>query len=65
MQVVLAKMHSTKLYSTTHTPTTIKGLKTKTIANFNGHATNITKTFVGLVDYIVRVLFERETRVKR
>ena len=45
-------------------PTTIKGLKTKRITNFSGHATNITKTFVGLVDDIVRVLLERETRVK-
>ena len=45
-------------------PTTIKGLKTKGITNFSGHATNITKTFDGLVDDIVRVLLKRKTRVK-
>ena len=47
-------------------PTTINGLKTKRIAIFSGHATNITKTFVGLVDDIVRVRkrVERETRAK-
>ena len=43
-------------------PATIKGLKTRRIAKFSGHTTNISKTFVGLINDNVQMLFEREAR---